>query len=280
MSKNKSKAKLTGVISRKRGPSDNSTEEEPNSKNFKEGNMTSSGETISVESLRAIIAQSTQANNEELKVVLGQMITALGDSIMEKFFGMLGEMATRVKKLEEAQKQSDSVISDLRKEVEYLKKKALEKNLIIHGIAEETEETPWSLEAAVERRFTEMGFTNVAMDKVSRIGSQSGKPRHTKVRLIKQFDKDRILQGRNQHGATKIHEDLPAETRKVRKIIGEFVGLMRSQGKDAKFRGDHAIVENSKISYPEAQKILQNGSVNSAPKLLPHNQPLIVSCIS
>ena len=251
----KNQPKLDNFVNRKRSITEVTTEE-PAVKSARTDNMGSNGEhsnNLSADTVSRIVTE----NNETLKTFLGQMIKSMGDSISDSVNKKIGEVSKRMTALEEAQEHTDGVISSLRKEIEFLKKQIRENNIIIHGIPEQQRESPATLKSAVTQRFTEMGFTDISIEKVSRIGRNvGGKPRLTKVKLLRQSDKDQIIHSRGQHGSTKIHEDLTPEERKVRKVIGDLVGLMRKQGKEAKFRGDHAVVDRRQIKYEEALKIL------------------------
>ena len=164
----------------------------------------------------------------------------------------------RVATLEEAHTEHEDVIKTLRRENEFLKKKARENNVIFFGLKEKTDETNESLQEELVKKLQQAGISNVSIDFVHRMGApKQGKTRGIRMRLVKLSDKNRIIREKKNLKDIFAHEDLPPETLKVHKTIEALVKKLREKGQKAQNRGHFAIVDGQRVYHEEAEQMLK-----------------------
>ena len=179
---------------------------------------------------------------------------------------LLSTMTSRIenleaghKNLEEAHKNHEDIIQELRKENEFFKKKLRENNIMIFGYQEDDNETPQSLRAAVESRIkTDMRIPDVTMDTIFRKGKRNpgGKPRPVVLKLVKQWDKERILRAKQHWPGVTIREDLTPEELAKRRLINDLVKKIKDQGREAYRKGGRVVVEGKEMSVEQAKALL------------------------
>ena len=176
----------------------------------------------------------------------------------EKQRKLIEVIQKKVETLETARTSQEEVIKSLRRENEFLKKKTRENNLIVYGLKEKQNETPADLQRSIEGKLKDgAGITNLSVDFVHRLGKPKlGKTRAVKLRLVKLSDKSKILKAKKQISEIKFHEDLPPETLKTYKTIEALVNLARKQGRVATHRGCYAVIDDERVEYDEALKII------------------------
>ena len=161
------------------------------------------------------------------------------------------------------------MIKTLRRENEFLKKKAKENNVIFFGLKENTTETNESLQEELVQKLEQAGINNLSIDFVHRMGPpKQGKTRGIRMRLVKLSDKGRILRAKKNLKDIYAHEDHPPETLKIHKTIEALVKITREKGQKAQNRGHFAIIDGQRVYHEEAEKILKeqpnaNGTSNN-----------------
>ena len=159
-----------------------------------------------------------------------------------------------------------TIVKEMCKKSESHERKLRENNLVIFDFKEDTSETPESLRATVEEKIMQrLRLTDVIIDLVYRKGQRdSEKTRPVILRLVKLWDRERILKAKRNWSEVSIREDLTPEQRQERKIIGSLVSKAKSQGKEASHERTYAIIEGTKISYEQAKQGLETYAARSA----------------
>ena len=171
----------------------------------------------------------------------------------------IGNLEAGHKNLEEAHKNHEDVIRQLRRENELFKKKLRENNIMIFGFQEDDNETLQSLRETVESKIkTEMNIPDATLDTVYRTGKRNpgGKPRPIVLKLVKKWDKDRILRAKRNWIGVIIREDLTPEEIAARRMASDVARKLNDLGKDAYAKRDRVVVEGKEISLEHAKSYL------------------------
>ena len=103
-----------------------------------------------------------------------------------------------------------------------------------------------------------MNIPDVTMDTVYRKGKRNpgGKPRPVVLKLVKQWDKDRILRAKRSWPEVTIREDLTPEEQAKRRMANDLAKKIKDHGKDAYAKGARVVVEGKEISLEQAKAFL------------------------
>lgn len=141
-------------------------------------------------------------------------------------------------------------ISILKRKTEYLEVSARQKNLIIHGLQQESNETLQSLFEKVSLFIHELTKKKIKPDIIFRFGKDSTKARPICVEFLSKTDRNLVYENR-KNAANKnifINEDLPFEIRRDHAIL-------RSKGKEL-----HAAGQKNKINFKNRSICTENGT--------------------
>jgi len=139
------------------------------------------------------------------------------------------------KRLEGFAKRCESVTINLQTDLDHMKR---EKNVIIYGLKEETNEDP---EASASKLFEKLGLKDVMIDDTWRLGKQQKSPKGPRpllVKFVKGTDKKKVMKEKAKLKGEKIfiNNDLSKEEQAIEKNLRERFKTMKATDKTLKMK--------------------------------------------
>ena len=239
----------------------------------------------------AQLNKALKAQTEEMAAKFTEAAAALGESVkktiettiepmksLADLVGKTGAVVERLKRClkkltENVEKQKIAIqiaseesknlkiaVESLEKKLETEEIRARIRNLVVHGVEEDAEETRPALQKEICQLLNKhYGMVDVSIELLYRLPTKNpskGKP--VLVSFLRKSDRDSILYRKRPLGCPiTVKADLPRETAAKRQILGRLTRWEEDQNKKVK-RTDHFVeVDGARFNHLEAQDFLK-----------------------
>ena len=235
------------------------TKNEEFAKNFKDEMLKSHDDAVSLYSNKVTLLGEQLLKANEMIVILNN-----ANALLYAKLTATEDLATKAIKKTEQQEQT---IKTLEKELESLKIHVRSKNLIIHGVPEETGETRPALKKKIsELLSTHCGKPDISFDIPTRIGltqKRKNSSRPVKMSFDRQSDRDSILFRKVYDCPIDVRADLPPETAAKRHILGRLTRWAKSNNIKQIRRTDFYVeLDGTRFNHEEAKDFLDTADDN------------------
>lgn len=214
---------------------------------------------------------------DKMKEEMRKQTTELTESLTKNIMEEIDRKLTPIIEENEKQKQK---ISNLEKEIEYLKRENRNNNIIIFGL-EENEKSTCELFQNVKENFVrDLNITieENGINKLYRLGKKNlgNKPRPVLCSFANRWKKDEIMKNRKSFKKIYVSEDYSKEVLEKRKALLPQLLEEKKKGNIAFIKYDKLIVKEPK-TYTESRKRQPSTSPQSPSKTQPRKQPTLSS---
>lgn len=210
---------------------------------------------------------------DNMKIEMQKQTAELTESITKNLMDRMDEKLTPI--IEENEKLKQKV-SDLEKEMEYLKREKKSKNIIIFGL-EEGENSTSELFQSIKDTLKEdlkMNIEQNEINKLYRLGKNKlqNKSRPVLCSFINAWKKDEIMKNKKSFKNIYISEDYSKEVLEKRKALLPQLQEERKKGNIAFLNYDKLVVKES-----NTEKRKREPTTSPSPKTQPRKQQILSS---
>ena len=147
--------------------------------------------------------------------------------------------------------QSAPAIQKIKRKVDNLWNAASKKNIIVFGIPEAQNEAATDMEMSITELFTKIGVADVLFDDMYRIGKPGSKSRPLMIKLLRFWDKRKIIRNKLKGTKVFINDDLGKEDKARNSILRNHLKTLQKQDK----------TKTGKILRNGTLQVAENGSM-------------------